>query len=145
LATYDSDSRRALAWKAALLLGAVCIACLAAAVLVADVRPRGFETYDETIKSILLERGLAVQVVQVARTQADVVFYPPYRADVYVQIQGEREFRGRLVCNDFQRDCSINISRLGISEQPIPDLVPPPRWPWLGWIQHHLPRLPHRS
>jgi len=94
---------------------------------------------------MLVERGIAVEGVQVARTQADVVFYPPYRADVYVQIQGQREFRGRLVCNDFERDCSVNVSRLGISEQHIPDLVAPPRWPWLGWIQHILGYLRHRS
>jgi len=141
---HDSDHRRTLAWKAALLVGGVCIACLAAAGLVAIVRPRGFATYDETIKSMLVERGLAVQEVQVARTRTDIVHYPPYRADVYVQIQGEREFRGRLVCDHVERDCSINVSRLGIVEQPIPDLVAPPRWPWLGWIQHILARLPQR-
>jgi hypothetical protein len=84
-----------------------------------------------------------VQTVQVARTQADIVHYPPYRADVYVQLQGEREFEGRLVCSDVGRKCYVNVSRLGITEQTIPDLIPPPRWPWLAWIQHHLPRLRH--
>jgi hypothetical protein len=145
VATYEPDNRRTFAWKAALLLGGACVACLAIAGLVAVVRPHGFETYNETIKSALMERGLLVKSVQVSRTQSDIVHYPPYHADVYVQIQGEREFRGRLICDDGDRKCVFNVSRLGIAEQPIPDLVPPPRWPWLGWLQHHLPHLPRRS
>jgi hypothetical protein len=104
-------------------------------VLAYVLRPPTFTTRRAAIGYVLEQRGITYEQVYIDRSWPDSVNTIAYSANLIIVLREQREVPGYLSCRNSDRDCTINVQRLGIDRVSIPDLTQQRRVPLLEWLE----------
>ena len=141
------DERRYIGWRGAGLLIALLAACglgLGVAIL---LRPIRFMSHQDEIAYALQQRGIAFKQVRLSQDAVDTrnfyayTEYSIYGADVIVNLADGQVVQGRIGCRVKRTSCLLSLGKLGIINQPLPDLVSNDLTAWLDWLDRNLPRF----
>jgi hypothetical protein len=124
--------------RAALLIGASSVACLALLVVAIALRPPRFSTHREAIGYALARQGVDVQEIYINHSWPDTVNSERYAANLDVRVTGRPPVVGMLACQSGRQACSFSLQGLGITNEPLPDLVQARSQGWLSWIEQAI-------
>jgi len=123
-----------------LLMGLV-IMCLLGVSAVSWVRPRRIRTHLDAVAYVLDRQGIAYEQIRVAHTLTGLLQRDAYAAGIVVRLSDGRELQGSVECRVLHSICSLDLGKLGLRREPLPELDSKDRWPWLTWLDRNLPSL----
>jgi hypothetical protein len=135
------DRRQQHVRRAALLLGVSSVACLALLVAAVALRPPRFSTHRDAIGYALARHGVDFQEIYINHSWPDTVNSERYAANLDVRVAGRPPVVGMLACRSGRQDCAFSLTGLGITNEPLPDLVRPRDQDWLTWIEQTIAEL----
>jgi len=129
-----------------LLMGMVAI-CLLGTSMVSVWRPHRIQTHLDAVGYILDRQGIAYEQIRVAHTLTGLLQRDAYAAGIVVRLADGREVQGSVECRVYHSVCSLDVGKLGLRHEPLPELESKEQWPWLAWLDRYLPSLtlPGRS
>ena len=135
------------AWRGALILGALTLVCVAAGVAALALRPPPLRTYQDLVAYALDRRGVAYGAIAIGemwpdRTNRQYGSYAgPVSMAVAVRLPGGAQASGWLQCRTAGRGCVLSLASIGIDREKLPDMGAGEPPEWLQWLLERAPRL----
>lgn len=116
--------------------------CVCIVVILMVQTPR-YSSFPDAIRGDLMQRGYAVDRVELLHAWPDTVNTLSYGANVRVIMRTGSEHWGRLDCRVGRRDCVYYLPMAKVFQQQLPDLVRPRVWyeevmQWVARLQSRL-------
>ena len=123
-----------------LLMGMVAF-CLIGASVVWAWRPRRIRTHLDAVGYVLDRQGIAYEQIRVTNSLTGLLQRDAYAAGIIIQLPGGREVQGSIECHVLHSICSLDVGKLGLLHERLPELDSKEQWPWLAWLDRYLPSL----
>lgn len=117
------------------------VSCVLAALLALVLQPPTFATRRDAIAYVLQRRGLTADEIYLDQRWPDSVNTLVYGANLTVNLRGGASVTGYFECRQGERSCSFSLPRLGLRNEPVPDIVVKRSWPLLDWLEGQVAGL----